>query len=211
MLACSFCGASLALERPRDVERLILSHTRDDKAAEASLRSHLAQMERRRPTRIDVDFSFVPFSMIETDDGKLTLVPAARVWRARESAPYPPAGEYQFFDESAANERVAPADGIDPRASLVVHLPVYSFAYEAGDWRGRSAVVGESWQVVAEELPPERPRRANAGSVVAGVALFAGYFAIAKITPGFFGSFAAVAAAAAIGYFGFALYERAKG
>jgi hypothetical protein len=211
MLACSFCGASLALERPKDVERIILSHARDDKAAEASLRSHLAEKRRRRPTRVEIDFSFVPFSTIETDDGRLTLAPAARVWRARESAPYPPAGEYRFLEESAAKDRVAPPDAIDPRASRVVHLPVYSFAYEAGDWRGRAAVVGESWQVVAEELPPERPRRANAGSVAAGVALFAGYFAIAKLAPGFFGSFAAVAATAAIGYFGFVLYERAKG
>jgi hypothetical protein len=211
LLACSFCGASLALEQPKDVERLVLTHTRDDRMAEASLRSHLAEKNRRPPTRVEIDFSYVPFSMIEADDGRLTLAPAARVWPARESSPYPPAGKYDFFDEAAVKERVAPAREIDPRAARVLHLPVYSMKYEAGEWRGRAAVVGESWQIVAEKLPPERPRRAGAGQVVAGAALFAGYFALAKMTPGLFGSLAAVAAAATAGYCVFALRERAKG
>jgi hypothetical protein len=211
MLACSFCGASLALEAPREAERLILSHTRDDKMAEATLRSHLVEKERRRPTRTQTEFSFVPFSMIEADDGGISLAPAACAWRSKESTPYPPAGEYRFLDENTVRETVVPADTADPRAMRIIHLPIYQIAYEAAGWRGHAAVVGESWQIVAEELPPAQPRRANMSSVFAAIALFAGYYALARIVPGFAGRLLAVAAAAATLYFMYAIRERARG
>lgn len=211
MLICSFCGASLALDKPREVERLILSHARDDAAAEASLRSHLARKERRRATRVATDFSFIPFSMAEDDDGGISLVPAAGAWTVADQAPYPPAGSYGFLSESEQPEPVVDADSVDPRAPRIVYLPVYSLEYEASGWRGRAAVVGESWQVVAEDLPPERRRRPSLGLGLSIAALFAVYFTLAKVTPGFFGRLAAVAAAASAGYLVFTLRERAKG
>ncbi len=211
MLACSFCGASLALEKPREAERLILSHKRDDRMAEATLRSHLAEKQRRRPTRLTVDFSFVPFSMIEAEDGRISLAPAARAWRSKESAPYPPAGEYRFLDESAVKETVIPAEAADPGALRLIHLPVYAVAYEAGGWRGHASVVGESWQIVAGDLPPARPRRANMGSVIAAIALFAGYYALARIVPSFIGRLLALAGAAVSFYLVYAIRERVKG
>ena len=125
--------------------------------------------------------------------------------------PYPPAGAYRFLGAVEETETVVPADQADPGASRIIHLPVYELRYDADGWHGRAAVIGESWQVVAEELPPERGRRAGLRGGMIALVLFAGYFALAKIAPNPFIGFVAVAAAAAALYFVHSLRERARG
>lgn len=210
MLACSFCGASIALEESAEAEHIILAHARRDDAAGAALVSHLLERGRGRPTGVKTEFAYLPFWFVEDEKGEARLAPAARAWRHDGAAPYPPAGEYRYFDESASNEKIVPAENPDPAATKLVHLPVYTIRYETGPWRGRASIVGESWQVVADDLPPERPRRPAKGLVLGAAGLFAAYFLVARLAPNVVARFALVAAAAGAAYLAFVVRERAR-
>jgi hypothetical protein len=210
MLACSYCGSALAIDKAPGPEHLILVHARDDRAAESVLRSFLIEKGRKRPVGAKIDFAFVPYAMIETGDGETSIAPACASLAPQGGVPYPPAGEYRFFDASGApSEKILPADRIDKDAIRVVHLPVYGIRYEAGGWKGRASVVGESWQVIAAELPPERPRALNLGILVAAALLFAAYLVIGKFASGVLGRLALIMAASSAGYALFNIYEKA--
>jgi hypothetical protein len=210
MLACSYCGSALAIDKAPGLEHLILVHARDDRAAENVLRSFLMERNRKRPVGAAIDFSFIPYAMIETGDGETSIAPACASLAPQEGVPYPPAGEYRFFDESGApSEKILPADRIDKDAIRIVHLPVYGIRYEAGGWKGTAAVVGESWQVIAAELPPERPRALNIGLFIAAAVLFAAYLVIGSFASGALGRLALIVAASGCGYALFTIYEKA--
>lgn len=211
MLACSFCGASLAVEEPAEPEHLILAHARRDDAAGAALTSLLLERGRERPTRLKTEFAYLPFSFVEDEKGEARLAPAARAWRHADAAPYPPAGEYRYFDDSTPGEKIVPVDKPNPAATKLVHLPVYAIRYEAGSWRGRASIVGESWQVVADELPPARPRRPSKGLVAGAAGLFAGYLFVACLAPNVVARFVLVAAAAGAAYLAHVVRERVRG
>jgi hypothetical protein len=148
--------------------------------------------------------------MIETGDGETSIAPACASLAPQGGVPYPPAGEYRFFDESGApSEKIVPADQIDKDAIRIVHLPIYGIRYEAGGWKGKAAVVGESWQVIAAELPPERPRALNLGILVAAAFLFAAYLVIGKFASGVLGRLALIMGASSAGYALFSIYEKA--
>ena len=211
MLACSYCGAALALEAPRGPEHLILMHERDDAAAEDVLRSFLIEKDRKRPTKMTTDFSFTPYSMTEDDDGKGSVVPASTSGTLPGGAPFPPAGKYRYFDESCVSgETVIPADGITNGTVRIVHLPVYTIRYEVGLWKGKAAVIGESWQVVAGELPPERPRLMNLGLFVAALGLFIAYLILGRLASNILARLSLIMAASGGGYLAFRLHERAS-
>jgi hypothetical protein len=210
MLACSYCGSALAIDKAPGPEHLILVHKRDDRAAENVLRSFLMEKNRRRPFKAAVDFSFVPYAMIETGDGEASIAPACASPAPQGGVPYPPAGEYRFFDASGApSEKIVPADRIDKDAIRIVHLPVYGIRYEAGEWKGTAAVVGESWQVIAAELPPERPRALSLGLFIAAALLFAAYLVIGKFASSALGRLALIMAASSAGYALFTIHEKA--
>jgi len=210
ILACSYCGSALAIGKAPGPEHLILVHTRDDRAAESVLRSFLLEKNRKRPVGTAIDFSFVPYAMIETGDGETSIVPACASLAPQGGVPYPPAGEYRFFDESCApSEKIVPADRIDKDAIRVVHLPVYGIRYGAGGWKGTAAVVGESRQVIAAELPPERPRALSVGLFLAAALLFAAYLMIGKFASGALGRLALIMAASSGGYALFTIHEKA--
>jgi hypothetical protein len=174
------------------------------------LRSFLIQQDRGRPVVAATEFSYVPYAMIESGDGEPSIAPACAAGAPRGGAPYPPAGHYRFFDESGGVKgTVVPADRIDADTLRIVHLPLYDIRYEAGGWKGRAAVVGESWQVIAAELPPERPRALNFGLLVVAALLFASYLAIGKFASGLLGRLALIAAVSSGGYAIFTLYEKA--
>ena len=210
MLACSFCGASIAVEEPAEAEHLILAHMRRDDAAGAALASFLIERGRERPARLKTEFAYLPFSFVEDEKGEARLAPAAHAWRHGDAAPYPPAGEYRYFDESATTEKNVPADKPDPAATKLVHLPVYTIRYEAGSWRGHASIVGESWQVVADDLPPARPRRPSKGIVLGAAGLFAGYLLVACLAPNVIARFVLVAAAAGAAYLVYVVRERVR-
>jgi hypothetical protein len=55
-----------------------------------------------------------------TGDGKTSLAPASRHGAPAGGNPYPPAGNYHFFDESrAAGEKIVPADMFDEAQRLL--------------------------------------------------------------------------------------------
>jgi hypothetical protein len=209
MLACSYCGAALALEAHSGPEHVILVHKTDNGAAENVLRSFLIEENRRRPAVMRTDFAFIPFAMIEDADGKASTVPTSRQGSLPGGAPYPPAGQYRFFDEShEPTEKVVPIETAPQDAVRIIHLPVYTIRYEAGSWKGRAAVIGESWQVIAGELPPEKSRTLNVALFLAAAGLFAVYLVLGKLAPNVLARFALVMAASGVGYSIFILRER---
>ena len=100
MLLCSFCGSALVIERTEGPEHLILPHERNDRSAGEALGSYLLSKGRGRPDVTRTDFAFAPFFLIENEGGDAELVPSPG--SADVSMPYPPAGNYRFFDESLA-------------------------------------------------------------------------------------------------------------
>jgi hypothetical protein len=212
MLACSFCGAALALETPRGPEHLILTHKRDDAAAENVLRSFLVEKDRKRPVAMTTDFSFMPFAMIEDADGKGSVVPVCKAGALAGGTPYPPAGQYRFLEESrAGGEMVIPADAIEKDAVRIVHLPVYTIRYETPGWNGKASVIGESWQVIAGDLPPERPRGLNLGLFAAAAALFVAYIVLGKLASNALARLALIMAASGGGDALFTIHEKVSG
>jgi hypothetical protein len=211
MLTCAFCGAALALDRPRGPEHLILDHKMDNAAAESVLHSFLIENGRKRPTEMATEFSLIPFSMIESEDGKESIVPASRSRAPAGKAPYPPAGQYRFFDESfARGEKIVPVETTAKGAVKIIHLPVYEIHYRADSWKGRAFVIGESWQVIAEGLPPAKPRRIAPRLFLAAAGLFAAYLAISTLASGALGRLVLITAASCGGYVIYNLHEKAS-
>jgi len=212
MIVCSYCGAALAIEKPRGPERLILSHARNDALAEQALGSFLLERDRKRPVRMRTDYVVAPFLMIEDKDGKTRIVPAAPLGRLGGAVPLLPAGKYDYVDEAtAASKKLIPAKKIEPGAIKILHLPVYTIRYETGAWKGTACVIGQSWQVLASDMPPERRRAMNTALLLAGVALFAGYLLLGDIASNLPARLALIAGASGTGYLLFTIHERAAG
>lgn len=212
IIICSFCGASLIVaEETRRIENLLLHHVRNDRMAEAALRSHLKEKERRLPGKIEINFSSIPFFMVEGEDSEITLLCAWGNWRHNKSTPYPPAGKYSYLEPDTANNNLL-SDSIPPSgADRILHLPVYSISYEAGDWKGEAEVIGESWQVIAEELPPERVEIADLRFLAWPSVLFAAYYLVARIAPGLLARILGVSIAAFLFYCLYTIRERFRG
>jgi len=209
MIVCSYCGAALALEKPEGPEHLVLSHTRSDALAEGALRSFLAERERRHPARMTTEYALAPFLMIEDGEGKTRIAPGASSARFRGISPLLPAGNYDYLDEEAARpEKVVPAEAIEPGTVKILHLPVYSIRYEAGGWKGTASVIGESWQVLAADLPPQRQRAVNVGLFLASIGLFLAYIFLGRIASNLLGRLALIMGASGGGYLLFTIHER---
>ena len=209
MLVCSYCGAALAIDKPHGPEHLILTHKRNDDDAEKTLQSFLIEKNRKRPVTMATEFSFVPFLLIEDAEGTTAVAHASRSGSILGGVPYPPAGDYRFFDEScAAGESIVPAENIENGTTTIVHLPVYRIRYEAGNWRGKAAVIGESWQVIAEELPPEKSRAMRVGVILAAMGLFIAYLVIGKLASSLIARIALIATASSGGYLLFSIHQR---
>lgn len=210
MLVCAYCGTALAIEKRRGPERLILAHERSDSRAEAALRSFLIEKGRRRPVALSTAFSFMPFAMIEDADGATSLAPACASCANLGGTPYPPAGHYRFSDgTNPPGEPVVPEETTDPRAARIIHLPVYLIRYKSGGWNGDAAVVGESWQVIAGTLPPERPQALDLRALGALTGLFIAYFIIGALVPRAPARLSLVAGAALAAYGALVYHERA--
>jgi hypothetical protein len=209
MVACSFCGAALALDKPRGAERLILAHKKNNAAAEDALESFLLGNKRKGATAQTTEFAYLPFSVTEEADGKTVVAAASTAGALHGGTPYPPTGDYRFFDEScAAGEKIVPADKMETGTATIIHLPVYTIRYEVGRWHGRAAVIGESWQVIAEKLPPERPRAMKVGVFLGATGLFVAYLIIGRFASNFLGRLLLIVGASGGGYFLFSLHER---
>ncbi|MCD6379785.1 hypothetical protein J7M07_04995, partial [bacterium] len=70
MLKCSYCGSALQVDSSYYPEHLILPHKRNDKTAEDILCSFLLKHNMERPRKLEIKFYFVPYTMIEDENGK---------------------------------------------------------------------------------------------------------------------------------------------
>ena len=200
VLFCSYCGSTLALEDNGGPEHLILPHKRNDRNAEETLRSFLLNKSRARPRDVKVNFQYVPFLMIEDDKGRVRTMPALNKSAVPDDLPYPPAGSYRFFDETLADEeKVLPVEKSENGTIKILPLPLYQVSYSAGSAEYEAAVIGESWQVLAGELPPESPVTLNMNNVLAAAGLFVVYLFIGKAAPSWPGRLAILLAASTVG------------
>ena len=185
MLFCSYCGSALVIEEGGGPERLILPHERSDRGAEEALRSYLAERSLARPKDIRTDFAYVPFAMIEDDRGHLIGRPGRGTWPEIGPLPVPPAGEYRFFNESLAGGEKVFAHDDDPgaaeQARRILFLPLYRVRYRAAGGRYGALVLGESWYVLADAVPPPRPSGVSTANVLAAVSLGVAYMFIGKL------------------------------
>ena len=92
MLKCSYCGSALLVDDSNYPEHLILPHKRNDKAVEDILRSFLLKRNMGRPRKIEIKFCFVPYTMIEDENGKSSGYPAKGAPLTASPIPDPPAG-----------------------------------------------------------------------------------------------------------------------
>lgn len=181
MLSCSYCGSALALEEKAGPEHLILPHKHNDKLAEEALGSFFLSRNRARPQEMKTEFSFVPYLVIEDENERTHTIPALKDATAFDPIPYPPAGSYRFFDEKfAENQKVYKIEKTEKDTLRILHLPLYRIHYKSGKWSGMAMVIGESWQVVTEDLPPERAVFLNMTHILAACGLFVVFLFLGK-------------------------------
>jgi len=185
MLFCSYCGSALAIEEDRGPERLILPHQRNDRYVEEALRSFLARRSLATPKDIRIEFAYIPFTMLEDDRGHLVGQPGKGSWPEVGPLTVPPAGSYRFFDETlAGGEKVIPLDE-DPdtrsRAARILFLPLYRVRFRAAGKKYRVLIMGESYYVLADALPPERPAPVSVPNMLAAVSMAVAYLFIGKL------------------------------
>lgn len=212
MLFCSFCGSALAVEERTGPEHLILPHERNDRMASDALRSHLALAGRNAPRDVRIEFSYVPFMMIEDDRGNTVACPCRGAPRDTGPIPAPPAGDYRYFDETLADgEKVVPLDPREaaaPGVERVLHLPLYRVLYRAAGRKRRALVMGESLYVYADDLPPRQPPAPAAPNLVAALALTAIFLLAGRLGHSLAARCVVIAAAAAAAWAASALRSR---
>ncbi|GEM_PF-1632425 len=210
MLSCAFCGSSLAIDEGAGPEHLILPHERNDRYAEEALSSYLLRKSRPHPRDMKTEFSFVPFMMIEDEKGQLNTIPAGGSPPFARVLPFPPSGGYRFFNaQLAKEEKVHPLGEIGEDTSRVLHLPVYRIAYTAGGGEWEALVIGESWMVSADDIPPERPFSFNIGNTLAAAALFTAFLFLGKLAPGWLERLFYIAAASTAGFAAYVIRRKA--
>jgi len=206
MLFCSFCGSALTIEKKKGPEHLILPHKRNDKHAGETLRSWLLSKNRPQPKNIKLEFSYLPFLMIEDDKGKTATVHAAGAPAIAGNLPYPPAGNYRFFDETlAGEEKVVQFERIEEGTLRILHLPVYAAQYSAAGGHWEASIIGESWQMLSDEIPDERSADLDFKHVFFAACLFMVYLIIGKAAPSALSRFALIFTAGSLGFLGYFL------
>jgi hypothetical protein len=199
MLFCSYCGSALVIQKERGLEHLILPHERNDRGAEEALRSFLLSKRRGRCEVEEIRFAYLPFVLVEEENGRTNIVPASKETWA--SVSYPPSGNYRFYDETVAgNETVVPLSDEAADGERLLHLPVYRVSYRAGRSEGCAAVIGGSWQVQADDLPPEIGESFDFSRALLAGALFTAFLFLGKLAPGWLSRLALTMIAASAGY-----------
>ena len=212
MLFCEYCGSSLAVERQGGAEHLILPHERNDKTAGEVLRSLLIEKRLARPKNMKIEFSYIPFVMIESDRGKMHTMPAPGAPSWAMPVPFPPAGNYSFFNESlASKEKVYPAKETPDEAHKLLHLPVYKIKYRAAGRKFRAIVVGESLIVLAKEFPPGMPAPLSIPNMIAAGSIFTGLLMAGHFMSGWGSRIGLIIIVSTISYAIFSIRERVMG
>jgi hypothetical protein len=150
--------------------------------------------------------------MLEDDRGHLFGQPGRRTWPETGPLSFPPAGEYRFFDESlASGEKVFTLDE-EPetlaQASRILFLPVYRVRYTAAGGKYRALIMGESYYVFADSLPPERPATASLSNLIAAASMAVVYLFVGKLGHSTAARILVIMAAALAGWGAFSLRSR---
>jgi hypothetical protein len=212
MLFCAFCGSALVIDEDGGPEHLILPHKRSDSHAEAALRAFLLRKGLSRPQKIKSSFSYVPYVMVEDDRGRLFGRPGKGAPPEAGPLPFPPAGEYCFFDEQLADgEDVIPLDEAsdDPADGFkILHLPVYKLQYRSSGKKFSALVMGESYYVYADELPDPGVPSIDFRNLLVGFSLFIAYMFAGLLGHNAFSKALVIIAAAIAGWAGLKVRER---
>jgi hypothetical protein len=123
--------------------------------------------------------------MLEDDRGRLFGHPGRGAWPEIGPLSFPPAGEYRFFDESlAGQEKVIPLDE-EPetlaRAARILFLPLYRARYRAAGRKFGALIMGESYYVFADSVPPERPQAVSVPNIIAALSMAVVYLLVGKL------------------------------
>ncbi len=209
MLFCGYCGSALAIESGNAPEHLILPHERNDRHAEQALRSLLTEKRLARPADIKVEFCYVPFVIAESDNGGMRTLPAPGAPSWAKPLPFPPAGNYSFFEPGlAGKEKVFEIREVPAATRQLLHLPVYRIAYRSAGGGYSAVVAGESLLVISEKFPPAAGAPASIPNMLAAACLFAAFLFIGRIAAGWAGRAVFIFLAASAGYGFFSLRER---
>jgi hypothetical protein len=212
MLFCSFCGSALVIDEKGGPEHLILPHKRNDGFAKAALRSFLVRRGLSRPQKIKISFSYVPYIMAEDDRGRLIGRPCKGAPPEAGPLPFPPAGEYRFFDEElAVGEKVIPIDKTadDPAEGCkILHLPLYRLEYRSSGRKFSALVMGENFYVYADELPEPGAPSVDFVNLLIAFSLFIVFLLAGRLGNSAASRALVIAAAGAAGWTVFKVRER---
>jgi hypothetical protein len=192
-----------------------LPHDRNDRHAQEALRSFLAAKSLASPKDIKLDFAYIPYTMLEDDRGRLFGQPGKGVWPEIGPLTFPPAGEYRFFDPSlAGGEKVFEYDEQPEtvaEAARILYLPVYRVRYRAAGKKFRALIMGESYYVFADSLPPERPAGVSVPNMLVAASMAVAYLFIGQLGHSSAARILVIMAAALAGWGAFSLRTRIAG
>lgn len=209
MLKCSYCGSALGVNKRNYPEHLILPHERNDKTAEDILLSFLLKHDMGRPSKLETDFCFVPYTMIEDEKGESGGYPARGAPAAASPIPDPPSGDYCYFTEDlASGEKIIKPKELDPEASKILHLPLYVISFRLGKKKWKAAVIGESWEIQIDRMPPQQSSSPDWHMIVTAGGLFALYLLIGSLGHSFMAKFVILFTASVIGSLTFKIRKK---
>ena len=179
---------------------------------EEALRSFLAAKSLASPKDIKLDFAYIPYTMLEDDRGHLFGQPGRGTWPELGPLTFPPAGSYRFFDESlAGEEKVFPHDE-EPKtlaeAARILFLPVYRARYRTAGKKFRALIMGESYYVFADILPPKRPASVSVPNILAAASMAVIFLFIGKLGHSTAARILVIMTAALLGWGAFTLKAR---
>ncbi|MBN2184751.1 MAG: hypothetical protein JW746_05440 [Candidatus Krumholzibacteriota bacterium] len=211
MLFCTYCGSALAIGDNDWKEHLMLPHKRDDKSAKEALASFINRKNLAAPKEIKVEFAYIPYLMIEDDREKMRTLPAPGAPSWSLPLPFPPSGNYCFFDKDlAGDENIVVPKEIPEDSWKILHVPVYRIRYSAAGENYEAIVTGENLLVISEHLPPPKPSSVNTANIFLAAVLFVVFLFAGRFGSGFLGRLGYIMLTATLGFSGMSIWEKVR-
>jgi len=210
---CAFCGSTIAIEENETLKELVLTHERDDEKAKAAFESFTLKKTNSTIECERIDFFYIPFARNSNGKAVSSIAKDARFKHLRILHPY---GVFTFYKDfmdgtenptAASSTSVVPADSSKPPDG-VLYIPIYEIHYRAGQAIGTAYVVGETWQVILDDLPEAGSTRVKPASLKLPVALFLTFMALSFIGKSLVGRLLTVIISGGVTYLILSLKER---